>query len=133
MLHNFSCQQLRDAAAVAVAARYIKCVVAKTAADGRTSYSLASSMLTAMLLGLLLVQLCWLQESVAAGQLLPVEARHLMKVRLVWPCVEITVSSTVSGLSIVLKGRCWGCRWCSRAGWKRVWLLGSCCLLKRST
>jgi hypothetical protein len=36
-----------------------------------------------MLLGLPLVQLCWLEESVAAGQLLPVEERHLIKVRVV--------------------------------------------------
>jgi hypothetical protein len=37
-------------------------------------------MLTAMLLGLPLVQQCWLQESVAAGRLLPVEERHMIQV-----------------------------------------------------
>jgi hypothetical protein len=55
-------------------------VVANAAEDGRTSYSLGNAMLTGLLLGLPLVQPCWLAESVAAGQLMPIENRHLIKV-----------------------------------------------------
>jgi hypothetical protein len=57
-------------------------VVAKASADGRTTYGVASSTLKAMLLGLPLVQPCWLAKSVAAAQLLPVEAWHLIRVSL---------------------------------------------------
>ncbi|WIA34295.1 hypothetical protein OEZ86_012635 [Tetradesmus obliquus] len=59
--------------------RYVRCVVANAAADGRITYRWSPTMLKALLLGLPLVQHSWLVESLAAGQLLPVEGRHLIK------------------------------------------------------
>jgi hypothetical protein len=88
LLHNRFCQQHQDvastAAAAAVAARYIMCVVAKTTADGRSCCSLSSPLLQGMLLGLPLLQPCWLDDSVATGRLLPVETRHMIKVGSLW-------------------------------------------------
>jgi hypothetical protein len=102
---------LIPAAAAAAVARYVQCVVAKAAADGRTTYGSSVAMLKALLLGLPLVQPGWLAESLAAGQLLPVESRHLIKVGAVLCCAVLCCDhwSTRPSLQRLQAGQCSCC------------------------